>query len=568
MIAILGGVVGGIGLFFMGARLLSEHLKALADRRVRMSAARWTGSHWAGCAWGIIAGAITQSMQALTFISIGMLRSGLLTARRTMLLLIGGNVGVVLMLLIVMYDIRLAVLYVLGAAHVITAIATKGNSGNTRLQTMSAALFGMGTMVLGFLVLRESVAPLSNDPWFTSAVHWAIHSSLLCLAVGLAMCILVQSTAVVVISVAGMAATGLFDVEQIMLIHAGACLGSGLILYLLSINLKGRPRQVAMFQVLHNCALFTLFAPVVLAEVHLGVPLIKAVLLSVNLPLEQLLGIYFIFCEVIIGMIQLVFFSAFERTLARWWPATEVERLSEPQFVHDRALDDPEISMLLADREQRRLLDIFSRCLDTVRRDVELGGLRPAANDVLNRIGEFLEDLGARYPDRGVEDHVSLLTRQRLFFWLDERVLELCAVLHATPRRSALEAWRMGLVEGVDAILMTLGDMLSTEDESSCWSMAEILDDRSEKMRRMRSTHFGGESHLTTHERMIVLRVTSATEHVFLLLTKLAHEYRRAAAPPAPKTSPVAKDRPSAAAVADDTVYPGRAIMQRTVSSV
>ena len=119
MVAIVGGIAGGIGLFFMGAKILSEHLKSLANRRLRMSASRWTGSRWSGCAWGIIAGAITQSMPALTFISIGMLRSGLLTCRRALPILLGGNVGAVLVLFVVMLDIKLAVLYVLGVAQII-----------------------------------------------------------------------------------------------------------------------------------------------------------------------------------------------------------------------------------------------------------------------------------------------------------------------------------------------------------------------------------------------------------------------------------------------------------------
>ena len=81
----------GSGLFFMGLNLLTQHLKALTNRRVRQSAAKWTSSRWSGCLWGVLAGAVAQTMPALTFVTIGMLRSGILTPRRAFPILVGGK---------------------------------------------------------------------------------------------------------------------------------------------------------------------------------------------------------------------------------------------------------------------------------------------------------------------------------------------------------------------------------------------------------------------------------------------------------------------------------------------
>ena len=513
----------------MGAKILSERLKSLANRRLRMSASRWTGSRWSGCAWGILAGAITQSMPALTFISIGMLRSGLLTCRRALPILLGGNVGAVLVLFVVMLDIKLAVLYVLGVAQVIAVMTTKGRTTKVRLRTMGAALFGMGIMILGFVMLKDSVAPLAGYAWFTDAVQWAARSLPLCLVVGLVLSVLVQSSGVVAVSGLSMAVVGILGVDNFIVLHAGACLGSSLSLYLFSMNLKGRPRQIAMYQVLHNCVLSAVFVPIVLVEAYLGVPLLKAALLATGLPAAPLLGLYLIFCEVTTGVIQLVVLDRAERLLERWWPVTDVERLSLPQYVHDRVLEDADSSLTLADREQRRLLEILSSCLDTVRTEVALDPFRDAAKDVLSRIEEFLDDVAARYPDRSIDGHVSLLTRQRLLFWLDERVLKLCELLHDMPRGPALDAWRMGMVEGIDAVLLILGEIVSIEDDSDWSSTIQMMNDRGELMRRMRSTYLGEESSLSAEERTSVLRITSITEHVFLLLTELAQEYRQAA---------------------------------------
>ena len=72
---ILAGVVGGLGLFIVGMWFLTENLKKLASRRLRLSAQRWTTNPYAALLWGTLAGGITQSMTALTFIVVSILRS-------------------------------------------------------------------------------------------------------------------------------------------------------------------------------------------------------------------------------------------------------------------------------------------------------------------------------------------------------------------------------------------------------------------------------------------------------------------------------------------------------------
>ena len=62
--------------------LLSENLKAVVGPRLRMLASKLADNRFSGFAWGTLAGAITQSSPAVTFITISMLRSGLISARQ------------------------------------------------------------------------------------------------------------------------------------------------------------------------------------------------------------------------------------------------------------------------------------------------------------------------------------------------------------------------------------------------------------------------------------------------------------------------------------------------------
>ena len=527
-LVIVGGFAGGLGLFFMGMRLLTQHLKTLADRRVRRSAERWTRSRWSGCVWGMGAGAVTQTMPALTFVLIGMLRSGILSSHRAFAVLQGGNIGAWVLVLVMSFDIKLAILYLLGIAPIIVFMSTWRWTIRGRLQALGSALFGMGLMIFGFILLRESAAPLMGYAWFQETLAWAGRSLLLCVLVSAVLSVLVQSSGCVLVIGIGLAAGGILGVEQFLALHIGACLGSSLSLRLLSTHLRGQARQVAMYQELTNYLMAAIFLPLYLIEAHYGVPLIKAALLSSSLPLEQLLALYCFLPDLVAGVLQLMLLGPLARQLEHWYPATEMERLSRPRYVHDHALKDAASALLLADREQRRLPEIFSHYLDSVRQGTALKPLRETAQDVLTRMEEFLSDVARRFPDQVVESHVAILSRQRLFLGLSEQLLEFCELLHRMAPNTALEAWRMGLVEGIDTVLLVLNEMLNTDDP---WPLPieQLMSGRGELMSRMRRVYLGVESALSGADRTSVLQITSSAEQVFVLLSQLARTYRESA---------------------------------------
>ena len=172
-------------------------------------------------------------------------------------------------------------------------------------------------------------------------------SLLLPLLSGMALTFVVQSTAPVIVAGIGMATAGLLAVDQVLVLYCGACLGSSLILYLLTMAVTGRARQVAMYQVLFNCVLSAIFVPLICLEAYGKVPLIAAALGASGLPLAQSLGLCVICFEVATAAVRLAGLDLAVRLIQRWWPPTEVEALARPQFIHDHALDDVEGGSLL-----------------------------------------------------------------------------------------------------------------------------------------------------------------------------------------------------------------------------
>ena len=519
MIEVLGGVLGGLGLFFVGMWMLTENLKTLVGWRLRMLAVRCASNRFAALAWGVLGGAVTQTMSGLTFIVVGMLKSGLVSSRQAFPILVGGNVGVTTVVLIVTLDMELIALYVLGLAGAGVVIERAA-----RYRPTAAALFGAALMFVGLAMVKDAVAPISDQAWFGDVLISAADSLWFSFMVGAFLTFVLQSSVPVCLFGIALATVGALTVDQIIMFIYGSCLGSGLILWLLSANLAGLSRHVAMFEVHLNFLTCLILVPLLYAELYFDVPLMKAAVLAIDLDLAHQMAILFILLNFPAGLILFAGVNPTARLYARLWPETAAERMARPRYIHDSALIDFDTSLALADLEQRSVLSMFSGYLDSVRHEKDVKEVRTATGAVISRIDEFLAAARARHPDGGVEAANAMLGRQKLIVWLEEQFATLCETLNLLPTRSAAGPLRSGLVEGIDAVMLVLLDASRTSDSEYRSYASSLTGDRSALMRRMRSTYLGKDMGLDEAERANVLKITNTVEQTFFLLSKLAHE--------------------------------------------
>ena len=526
MFVILAHLSGALGLFFMGAKFLTDHLKALNNHRFRLNVARWTNNRWMGFGWGLVAGAVMQSTTVLTLVVVGMLKSDLVSPKRAFPILLGGNVGTMLLVLVVMLDVKLMALYALGVAYLVTFIMAGGRA--SRWRSMATACFGLAMILLGSIMLKESVTPLASDPWVQDVMLWMGGSLFLPLLSGLALTVVMQSGGPAILSGICMASAGFIGIPQVLMIFCGACLGASVILYLLTLNVTGRARQVAMYQVLHNVVLNAIFVPLICIEVFWEVPLFSAAVRASGLPLEQSLALCMILLECLNAVLRLAVLDVAVWLVERWWPPTEVEALARPRFIRDHAPDDVGTALKELDLEQRRLLEMLSRYLDAARTGAGTKELSDVTKDILNRVEEHLGELAARCSDRDADACHSLTARQKLFMRLEKQVLELCHELHDLSPQSPLTNWSLVIVEGIDVQVLILIDALESGDPELWPPTTRIMGDRSELIRRLRDMTLREEPSLTAHERTKLVKLANISEHAFVLMSQLGREYRRA----------------------------------------
>ena len=517
---LFAGVAGGLGLFIVGMWLLTESLKTLASGRLRRAATRWAGNRFSALLWGTLAGGITQSMSALTFIVVSILRSGLITTQGAFALILGGSVGITALVVMVTFDIKVVALYVLGLSG--AAVVSEQLS---RFRPVAASLLGGAMIILGLVLLKEAAAPLAEQPWFKDMLEGTGNSLTLAFLVAALLTFIVQSTGAVAVFGISLATVGIISVDQAIMIMYGSCLGSGAVIYLLSANLTGRSRQVAMYMVWYDVLLCAVPVLLFYVELYFDIPLVKALVLSVDLDLGQQLALVYVFLGVFLLPLMLASLGWSVRVLERLWPNSQVDELSQLQFIHDHASVDVDSSLALVSLEQRRALTNLSQYFDAVRRGASVGPLRDASRKLLSDITEFVNDLQTSHLMQGVEDRNTMRNHQRLLTWLEEALGALCETLSGLGERSALAQFRSNICESVDGVLLSLVDALESDDAMS-WEIArQLTSDRSDMMRRLRIQYLEIDPPLRKLELINVLLITNSVEEAFYLFSKIEKEF-------------------------------------------
>ena len=516
---LLAGAVGGLGLFFVGMWFLTENLKKLASRRLRLSAQRWTANPFAALLWGTLAGGITQSMTALTFIVVSILRSRLITIRGALATILGGGVGVTGLVMIVTFDIKMVALYVVGIAGVV--VVTERLS---QYRAIAAAFFGGAMVILGLVLLREAAAPLADEPWFRDMVEGTGNSPLLAFAVAALLTFIVQSSGAVSVFGISLAAVDVISVDQAIMIIYGSFIGSSAIIYALSARLTGRSRQVAMYLVIYNVLICAVVVPLLYAELYLDVPSMKALIFATSFDRPQQLALVYVIISVVPVPIMLAGPGISGRVLERLWPVSEIDELSRTEFIHDQASVDVETSLMLVDLEQRRTLKLLSRHFDLVRENKDVGPLRDATRTVLSEVDDFLTDLQTLHPMQGVEDRNALINRQKLLSWLADVMAAMSAALVESGGRSSLKQFQVSICEGVDTVFLSLDGAMESDDRQSWGIVTQLIGDRGELMRRMRGKYLEADPPLQKLDMINVVLITNAVEEIFFLLSKLEED--------------------------------------------
>lgn len=269
MLSILVTVGGGLGIFLLGMKHLSEGLQAVSGSGLRRFMSVATSHRLAGVGTGIVSTVIVQSSSIITVMVVGFVSSGLLNLTQAMNVIIGSNIGTTATAWLIAFapDVKM-----LGLGVTLGGAALYFFQNRERLHNAGLALMGLGCIFMGLYWMKEGMEPVRSMP----AVVEAFKSLDATSAWGLAKCVLVslvftavvQSSAATTAVAMTLAQQGLLDFEAAAATVFGMNIGTTMTAWLAAFNGSAEARQTALahtlFNVVGTVVIIPFFIPVVL----------------------------------------------------------------------------------------------------------------------------------------------------------------------------------------------------------------------------------------------------------------------------------------------------------------
>ncbi|MFG1202091.1 Na/Pi symporter [Xanthobacter aminoxidans] len=355
---VIAELLAGLGLLFVGLKAMAAHLQQATGRKVRALLRRATRSPVMGLLCGTLAGAATQSSNAVAVISGNLVRGGAFTTRDAIPVVAGGNVGTSALVFVAAIDFRLLVLYIVGIVGL--AFHFKLDRRRGMAQWMGVA-FGLALALLGLDFIKQ--APRALDI-ASVAGSLADHlTPLLGFFLGFAVSAVSQSSSTPTILVLALMQAGLLGLHDAVFIVLGANLGSGFAAILSAGGLEGTGRQLCYVHVLVKAVGCLIVGAFFGLGGVVGFDGFSALSAVGNDKASMSLSVLFLALQVA-GAIPVAFARGLsERFAAAMSPPTLEDGASRPRFIHDEALADPSTALDLAVSETLRLIKLLPTLL-------------------------------------------------------------------------------------------------------------------------------------------------------------------------------------------------------------
>ena len=248
-------LLGSVGLFLYGMKVMSEGLQKAAGDRLRNILSAMTRNRFTGTLTGFAITALIQSSSASTVMVVSFVNAGLMTLAQSMAVIMGANVGTtftawVIALFGFKVNISAFVLPMIGIA-VPLLFSKKG-----RTKSMGEFLTGFAFLFMGLNMISDYVPDLQQNPemfaFLQQYTDLGFLSVLIFLSVGILMTMVIQSSAATFAITLIMCSKGWIDFNLACAIVLGSNIGTTITPILASMSGNVAAKRTAMGHLLFN----------------------------------------------------------------------------------------------------------------------------------------------------------------------------------------------------------------------------------------------------------------------------------------------------------------------------
>ena len=511
--------LAGLGFFFTGLHYLSASMQPIFSGKLRSVLINITRGPFSSALTGSFLGVITQSTSAATFLCLGLLNSGALTMNRALAMVAWSGSGTALLVFLVSIDIKTASFFSLGMVGLMHLFnLTK----DIKAKQIAAVFLAFGLLLFGLSLIKEAGQVLNTSTWARDFFIFSAESSLIGLLIGIFSALIVQSSSSVAILAVALNMAGIIHFNEAMILVFGANIGSGLSVLFFASHLEGKKKQIAIYcflsKILGSLALY----PLTFLDSSKLFGLFNAWHFTIDSSL--MLSLVYLTLQLSGGLVVALFQKKIILFLHYISPESEEENLFKLHFIYPESSDNTETALILALKEQNRLIESLVDYLEPVRieheRDVtiKLNTRHELTLDLLNKTKLFISEATSLNRNDANTERLFLIQSR------NEDLISLVNGLYSFEQNiEATHNFQKGLassmVESLHLILTLLNDSLVAKDNDD-ELLVSLTSDRSDLMEKIRDSLLNDQS-ISLEERQMLFVSTSVFERIIWLIRRI-----------------------------------------------
>lgn len=249
---LIGSFIGGIGLFLLGMRMMTDGLRLAAGPALRHILGQWTRTPLRGIFAGILITSMVQSSSAVTVATIGFVNAGLLSMVQSVGVIYGANVGTTTTSwLVAMVGFKIDV-RVLALPFIGVGVALRLTGGHSRRAALGDALVGFGLFFLGVDVLKTAFEGLGQSMPLAELGGGGVETVLIFVGIGFLLTLMMQSSSASIALILTATMGGMVPLTAAAAAVIGANVGTTSTAALAVIGATSNAKRVAAAHVLFN----------------------------------------------------------------------------------------------------------------------------------------------------------------------------------------------------------------------------------------------------------------------------------------------------------------------------
>lgn len=251
VIKIIFGAMGGLGIFLLGMKNMSDGIQAVAGSRLRKLINAVTNNRVLACGVGTVITCLVQSSSITTVMVVGMVNARLMNLMQAIGVILGANIGTTITGWILVLKVGKYGLPMIGISAFFFLFSKR-----ERIRFLAGFVLGLGMIFYGLLLMKTGFAPLKELPafvdWLARFKPETYFGVIKCCLVGAVLTAIVQSSSATLGITIGLATSGVIDYPTAAALVLGENIGTTITAYLASLGASKNAKRAAYAHMLIN----------------------------------------------------------------------------------------------------------------------------------------------------------------------------------------------------------------------------------------------------------------------------------------------------------------------------